>query len=451
MKQIKYHLIGIGGEGMSPIAEILHKRGHIVTGSDMAPKNKTKYLESLGIKVFYGQKAENITDQDVIIYTTAIQADNPEFKRAKELDKTLISRPVMLGKLMEDYKNRITISGVHGKTTTTTLTDKVLFEGGVKNTSLIGSSVNELGGNLRLCVGETFLTEACEAFKSFLNLKPSIAVLTNIDADHLDNYGTIDNIEATFAKFAKENVDTDGTIIYNCDDERLCRVVSTSRKKLISFGLKNKADFNAKNIKNDGIYITYDLYKDDNFVTYIKLRAIGEHNVYNSLAATAVAYEFGVSTDIIKKVFENFNMPDRRFNVLYNKDITIVDDYAHHPTEIKSTLSGAKKHFPNNKIIAIFQPHLYSRTQDHYKDFAKVLEIADEIIVTDIYAARELPIEGVTSQIIIDKIKNTKCTYKKLNEIADYLYENKNNNDILIFLGAGNIDSAAKTLIEKLS
>lgn len=447
---LKYHLIGIGGEGMSPIAEILHKRGYTVTGSDMTEKKITKYLSSLGIEIFYGQKAENITDQDVIIYTTAIQGDNPEFKRAKELDKTLISRPVMLGQLMAGYKNRITISGVHGKTTTTTLTDKILHQGGINNTSLIGSSVEELGGNLRYGTGDTFLTEACEAFKSFLNLKPSLAILTNIDADHLDNYGTIDNIEATFKQFATENVDPDGTIIYNIDDIRLCRAVQDSGKKLITYGLNPNADFSAKNIESKGIYLTYDLYIKKEFVSKIRLRAIGIHNVYNSLAATACGYQFCVSLDTIKSVFENFSMPRRRFNILYSNDITVIDDYAHHPTEINSTLTGAKTHFPDNRVIAVFQPHLYSRTKDHYKSFAKALENADEIIVTDIYAARELPIEGVSCHIIENEIKGKNVTYIKLGEIADWLYKNKQSGDIIIFLGAGNIDSAAKTLLEKL-
>lgn len=449
MEKIKYHLIGIGGEGMSPIAEILHKRGYAVTGSDMTEKKITKYLSSLGIKIFYGQKEENITDQDVVIYTTAIQGDNPEFKKAKEMGKTLISRPVMLGKIMSEYKNRITVSGVHGKTTTTTLTDKILHEGGIENTSLIGSSVAELGGNLRYGTGDTFLTEACEAFRSFLNLKPSVAILTNIDADHLDNYGTIDNIEATFTQFAKENVDPDGTIIYNIDDVRLCRSVQLSGKKLISYGLNPNADFSAKNIENHGIYITYDLYIRKEFASKIKLKAIGLHNVYNSLAATACGYHFCVSLDTVKNVFENFVMPNRRFNIIYSKDITIIDDYAHHPTEIESTLSAAKEHFPDSRLVAVFQPHLYSRTKDHYASFAKALSLADEIIVTDIYAARELPIEGVDTNLIINECRDKNITYLKLKDIADYLYSNKKEKDIIIFLGAGNIDSAAKTLKEK--
>ena len=450
MKQIKYHLIGIGGEGMSPIAEILHRQGHIISGSDTTDKPILKYLSSLGIKVFIGQKEENITDQDVIIYTTAIQGDNPEFKKAKETDKILISRPVMLGKLLDQYKNRITVSGVHGKTTTTTLIDKILSMGGVDNTSLIGSRVAELGGNLRLGHGDTIVTEACEAFKSFLNLKPSIAVLTNIDADHLDNYGTIENIEATFKDFAEKNVDSEGVIIYNIDDERLQRVVKDTGRKLLSYGLSPKADFFAKHIDIEGGFITYDLYINQKLITNIKLRALGTHNVYNSLAAVACASLFDIPLDTIKACFANFNMPARRFNILYNKEVIVVDDYAHHPTEIKSTLTAAKTHFPNHRMMAVFQPHLYSRTQTHYKAFAKALEIADEIVVTDIYAARELPIEGVTSHIICDEIKNKKITFKKMPAICDYLLKEKKEGDIIIFLGAGNIDSVAKKLVSKL-
>ena len=435
---------------MSPIAEILHKKGHIITGSDTTDKPILKYLSSLGIKIFIGQKEENITDQDIVIYTTAIQGDNPEFKKAKETDKILISRPVMLGKLMSEYKNRITVSGVHGKTTTTTLIDKILSEGGINNTSLIGSRVAELGGNLRLGNGDTILTEACEAFKSFLNLKPSIAILTNIDADHLDNYGTIENIEATFKEFAENNVDPDGTIIYNIDDERLIRTVKDCNRKLISFGLSEKADYFAKHITIENEYITFDLYFKQRLLTNIKLKALGKHNVYNSLAAIACGCLFNVPIETIKRVLLNFNMPARRFNILYNKDITLVDDYAHHPTEIKSTLSAAKNHFPNNRIIAVFQPHLYSRTQTHYKAFAKALEIADEIVITDIYAARELPIEGVTSKLIYNEIKNKKATYKKMTDICDFLINEKREGDIIIFLGAGNIDSVAKEMISKL-
>ena len=435
---------------MCPIAEILKRKGYEVTGSDTSIKKNTEHLTDLGIKIFYGQKAENVTDQDIIIYTTAIQGDNPEFRKAQETGKTMYSRPVMLGKILSEYKNRITVSGVHGKTTTTAIIDKILHIGNKNNTSLIGSPVSELNGNLRYGTGDTILTEACEAFKSFLHLHPSVAVLTNIDGDHLDHYGTIDNIEATFRKFATENVDSEGTIIYNGDDIRLCRAVKDSGKKLISYGLGKNCDFRAENIQKQGIFITYDLYINQKFADNIKLRAMGEHNVYNSLAATACGYIFDIDLNIIKSVLENFNMPDRRFNIIYNKEITVVDDYAHHPTEIRSTLTAAKEHFSENRITAVFQPHLYTRTQQHFKAFANALQIADRIIVTDIYAARELPIEGVTCQIILDEIKDKKAEYCKLSEISDLALSEKQDGDIFIFLGAGDIFKAAYKLKNKL-
>ena len=260
-----------------------------------------------------------------------------------------------------------------------------------------------------------------------------------------DNY-----LIVSFKEFTKK-IDKDGTIIYNGDDYRLINVVKGNKRKCVSYGLSENNYFCAKNIKEAGKYICYDLYIDNKFIDNIKLQAIGVHNVYNSLAAICCAYEFNVDISTIKNTLKNFVMPNRRFNVVYDEDFTIVDDYAHHPTELTSTLSAAKKHFPDNRLIAVFQPHLYSRTKEHSVNFAKALSLADEIIITDIYAARELPIEGVSYKLISDKIKDKKCTYKELDKIADFIIKNKKTGDLIILLGAGNIDSVYKEMLSKLT
>ena len=439
---------------MSAIAEILHKKGHFVSGSDSTEKNSTNHLKNLGIEVFIGHSEENVKSPDIVVYTSAIPNDNPELKKAKEKCPKCMVRSQMLGSIMSSFNHKIAVSGVHGKTTTTTLVDSILSKAGNDLTSMIGTAVKEFGGgNARMGKGnDIFLTEACEAFESFLDLYPSIAIITNIDADHLDYYGSIEKIEEAFKKFCVENLDVDGTIIFCNDNKRLRKIVKESNKKAVSFGINENADFKAQNIKTYTNYITFDVYSFGKFWSNFRINMYGTHNVLNSLAAIACANQFGVEKDIIKKALENFIMPRRRFNILYNKDIMIVDDYAHHPTEIKSTLEALRNHHPERKVIAVFQPHLYSRTQFHLNEFVKSLSIADEVIVTDIYAAREQPIKGITGEMVNKKIQDKygkeKAIYMPKDKICKYLLEISEKGHIIIILGAGDINSVCNEMCE---
>ena len=436
---------------MSAIAEILCKKGHIITGSDSTEKKSTRRLRGEDITIYIGHSANYITDQDVVVYTAAIPNDNEELKKAMDSGKTCMVRSQMLGRLMSEYKNRIAVAGAHGKTTTTTFIDSILKKGGCDVTSMIGAAVPELGGNARLGNGDIFLTEACEAFESFLDLNPSVAVITNIDRDHLDYYGTFDKIEAAFLTFCRDRVDADGTVIYCRDNEVLSRVANQCGKRLISFGFSDESDYSARNIKVLDHAVAFDVYKKNELFDHMKLNLLGDHNVLNSLAAIVCADLFGVSKQIMKEALEAFQPPSRRFNVVYDKDIMIVDDYAHHPTEITATLTAVKKHYPGRRIIVVFQPHLYSRTQAHLEDFAKSLSIADHIIVTEIYAAREKPIKGITGDIVqeaIDARGYKKSVFLKKKEIVSHVNDMARPGDIVLVLGAGDINSVCAELCE---
>lgn len=426
---------------MSAIAQILHDRGESVTGSDREENDAVRRLRAAGVKVTIGHGAQNIDSAQVVVYSAAVQNDNPELVEARNRGIETIERPEMLGRIMEPYKQRVAISGTHGKTTTTSMLSVILDRAGRDATTLIGGDVKLLGGNARLGSGQTIITEACEAFASFLHLHPSITAITNIDADHLDFYGTIERVEDSFRQFVSQ-VDTDGCVIACADDPRVRKVLKGCGRRVIWFGLKDSPDVLGCNLDVSKPHPTFTLTHNGQALGSIQLQVPGKHNVMNALAAAAVAFELGVGYEAIHNGLADFQGAGRRFEILFEDDgIIVVDDYAHHPVELKATLTSAKSY--GKRVLAIFQPHLYSRTQIFADDFADALAQADEVIVSAIYAAREKPIEGVSAQMIVDKVKakgfgNIRYIADKAT-IAAEVVSGLKEGDMVMVIGAGDI------------
>lgn len=439
---------------MSAIAHVLVSRGEIVSGSDRQESDATRRLRAAGVNISIGHSADNVDGADIVVYTAAVNMENPEMAEAARKGITMLERPVMLGKLMEPYKHRIAVSGTHGKTTTTSMIDLILDRANLNATSLIGGDIKSLGGNARIGNSPIILTEACEAFASFLHLYPSIAVITNIDADHLDFYGTIECVEESFKQFVSQ-VDTEGCVIAWSDDERVRKVLDGCGRRVVWFGLNDNADVSAINIDTTKPQAAYTLVRNGEALGQVVLGVPGEQNIMNSLGAAAAAFEMGVDFEAIKDALKDFTGAGRRFEILYDDNsIMVVDDYAHHPTEVKATLSGTKTGYDKH-VIAIFQPHLFSRTQIFMNDFADALSVADEVIICPIYAARELPIEGVSAEGIVTRMKengynNVRYAPDKdalANELKDYVKDG----DMVLILGAGDVRAVGEKLAQMLS
>lgn len=454
-EKLRYHMIGIGGVGMSAIAHILHGRGEIVTGSDRQENDITRRLRSEGVKISIGHSASNVDGADVVVYTAAIPKDNPEMVEARKRGIPLLERPAMLGKIMEPYEHRIAVSGTHGKTTTTSMIDMILDRAGLDASALIGGDLKSLGGNAKLGAGSIILTEACEAFESFLHLYPSMAVITNIDADHLDYYGTIEHIEDSFRQFISQ-VDKDGCVIACWDDPRVRKVMENCGRRLVRFGIGDGADLVAENVNVSIPEPTYTLVRGGKPLGEIKLGVPGLQNVTDSLAAAAAAFEMGVGFDAVRDALRDFHGAGRRFEILYNDgDMMVVDDYAHHPAEIKATLTGARAAYRDKHIIAVFQPHLYSRTKIFEAEFASVLSTVDEVIVASIYAAREKPMEGVSGENIVNRMRESGFTNVRYapdkNVLPEELAARIGKGDMVMVIGAGDIRTVGDKLAEILN
>ena len=451
---VKYHLIGIGGSGMSAIARVLQCQGHKVTGSDRSESQSTRKLQDQGICVKIGHDAANIIDSDIVVYSAAIPDDNPELAAAREQGIETVERSEMLGRLMREYPIRIAVSGTHGKTSTTAMIDQILHRAGLNPTSLIGSDIAELNGNARCGGKEIFVTEACEAFGSFLHLDPTIAVITNIDADHLDYYGDLEHVEEAFKQFA-ERVDPNGIVIVCSDNPRTQAAVAGSGRRMLTYGVQGRPDYLANFVSVTEVHPSYNLLRVGLEMGSIRLKVPGEHNVLNSLAAAAVAAHLGVDMSSIQSALLDFKGAERRFEVVYDNDgIMVIDDYAHHPAEIKATLSGAKSGY-QKRVLAIFQPHLYSRTELMLDEFALALTLADEVIVIPAYAAREKPEDGVDGDSIVAKM--LEGGYKAVeyvanqSELAGIVRKRLKEGTMALFMGAGDIGLISRELAADLS
>ena len=446
------HFIGIGGISMSGLAEILHDRGFKVSGSDMKSSPLTEHLESLGISVQVPQKRENIVPGiELCVYTAAISEDNPEFQEVKRQNIPMMTRAELLGRIMKNYKEAINVSGTHGKTTTTSMIGEILMEAQMDPTITVGGMMKDIGGNLRVGKSGIFLTEACEYTNSFLSFFPTIEVVLNIEEDHLDFFKDINDIRASFRKFI-EKLPEDGILIFNKDIPHAeFFLENLPGRRIITFG-HNDADYTVN-------FISYDRFARPSFTLFEKgedrgkvtLGVTGEHNIYNSLSAIAVAREIGIPLDTIKKGLLKFTGTDRRFQLKGAVNgFTIIDDYAHHPQEIAATIATAKK-YPHKKLWVAFQPHTYSRTLALMDDFAGALSQADEIILADIYAAREKNTVGVTSDDLRKLMlsQNTNVYYiPDFSSIEEFILSHLQEGDLLITMGAGDIVEVGEHLLE---
>jgi UDP-N-acetylmuramate--alanine ligase len=440
----KLHFVGIGGIGMSGIAEILLDQGFKVSGSDRAFSEVTDRLQKLGATVFEGHRAENIAqDVDTVVYSSAVQPDNAEILEAQKRNIPIVRRAEMLAEVMR-LKYGIGIAGTHGKTTTTSMTSLVLMEGGLDPTVIVGGKLSGLGGtNARLGKGEFIVVEADEYDRSFLSITPTIAVLTTLETDHLDCYRDLEDIKSAFIQFASK-VPFYGFIVLCLDEPALLDILPhLSKKKIVTYGLNPQADVQAVDIRHKENTTTFTLVRAHQELGKIILQVPGKHNVQNSLGAIAVGLELGVPFERIKTGIEKFAGVYRRWEMKGEvQNITLYDDYAHHPTECKATLSGAKSGW-RRRVVCVFQPHLYSRTRDFYEDFGKSFLLSDVLVVTDIYPAREEAIQGVNGELIVNAAKQ--FGHKDVHYVPDkekipaFLQSIVKSGDIVITMGAGDI------------
>jgi UDP-N-acetylmuramate--alanine ligase len=446
------HMVGIGGISMSGIAKILVNLGYKVSGSDSNLSNITDSLKEYGINVIEGHHPESVLNSGLVVYSAAIKQDNPELVKARELGIPTIERADFLGEITKHFSETIAISGTHGKTTTTSMTSLCFVEAGKDPTIQVGAQLRQLNNNnYRVGNSEYFIVEACEYVESFLKFHPNIAVVLNIEEDHLDYYKDFSHIKSAFKKFV-ELVPEDGYVIINGDDFDCIDIVRNVDSKIISFGISNEnCTWVAKNIKvnDNGCYSFTAISR--NAKIDIELSIPGVHNIYNALATIAITSSQRINLEVVKKVLHDYTGASRRFEFVGTiNGAKIYDDYAHHPTEIKALINTVKN-IKHNKLWVIFQPHTYSRTISLYKDFASAFVDADSLILADIYAAREQDTGEVSSQILaysINEVSNN-CTYmSKFNDIVKYLKENVQENDIVLTVGAGNITELGYMLIE---
>jgi len=446
------YMIGIGGVSMSGIAEILNKWGFHISGSDITESSVTEKLKSNGINVYIGHHPEEMKNIDLVVYSAAIKDTDPEMQRAHELNIPTAERKIVLGEITKAFRNSICVSGTHGKSTTTSMVAMCFLKAGLDPTIQVGASLDAIGGNYRVGNSDYFVLEACEYSESFLSFSPKAEIILNIDNDHLDYYKNIDNIKKAFLKYV-ELLPDDGILVYNGDDENSPRFSQYTKAKCITFGISNPTvNFIAKNISfDDNGCASFDVYHNNVFYKTMKLAIPGRHNIYNALACIALCDEFGIDKIDIKEGLASYTGIHRRFEYLGDfNGAKVFDDYGHHPTEITATAETMKKKKYNHSWV-IFQPHTYSRTKNLLDDFAKCLTNFDNIIVTDIYAAREVNTYNVSSKDIVNKIDELgrKAYYiKDFDDIYEFLKRNVKPNDIVITQGAGTITKLGHKLVK---
>ncbi len=448
----KVHFVGIGGIGMSGIAEILLSQGFEISGSDKSLSEVTNRLSGLGIKVYEGHSPENLKDADVLVYSSAVTPDNPEVKAAAERKIPIIKRSEMLAECMR-MKYGIGIAGTHGKTTTTSMVGLTLTEGKIDPTIIVGGKLSGLGGtNARLGHGEFIVVEADEFDRTFLKLTPTIAALTTLETEHLDTYKDLDDIKTAFIEFANK-VPFYGFVVLCMDEPALQDIIPQINKKIITYGLTTQADIRAVDISHNEFSSSFTVKYYGKELGDLTLKIPGLHNVKNSLVAVTIAHELGIDFKIIKKALESFTGVYRRFEVKYNKDILVIDDYAHHPTETTVVLDGIRAGW-DRRLVAVFQPHLYSRTRDFYQEFGRSFLNSDVFVCTDVYPAREEAIAGISGELIADSAKkfgHKNVIYvKDKNDLPGVLNVLKKEGDIIITMGAGDIWKQGERFVELL-
>ncbi len=447
------YLIGIGGCGVSAIAKILHQMGFKVSGSDIKESSNTIRLKDLGIKVFIEHNASNLRDADLVVYSSAVNMSNVELAEAHSRKIPILKRAEMLSWIMNRFKNRIAVAGTHGKTTTTSMIAKILFEGRLDPTYLIGGETDYVDGNARLGRGDYAVAEADESDGSFLELNPTTTVLTNIEPDHMEYFGTTDNLQKVFEDFVGLT-DPDGLLVAGLDNQATALIAQKSKVRKITYGLKSPADFMAANFSFDMNKSAFNVFYKGKLLGEVILSIPGEQNISNSLAAVAVALEAGIPFASVASILHDFTGAKRRFQFVGEVDgITIVDDYAHHPTEVKATLRAAKLGWgEDRRIIAVFQPHRYTRTLNLFSQFGDAFLDADIVVLTDVYSAGEAPIQNVDGRLIANEVeKHQDVLYIPRKErIPEILVKSLRKNDMVITMGAGDIHTVGKELISRL-
>lgn len=448
---INIHFIGIGGISMSGLAEILLKEGFTVSGSDSKESALTNHLAAKGARIFYGQKADNISGGiDVVVYTAAIHDDNPEFAEVKRRQIPMLSRAELLGQLMLNYKLPIAVSGTHGKTTTTSMLSHILLQGETDPTISVGGILQAIGGNIRVGNSDIFVTEACEYTNSFLHFFPKISIILNIEEDHMDFFKDLDDIRHSFREFAKL-LPSDGTLIMNGDIENYQDITESLDCHVITYGSDPSNDYSACSLSYDESgNVAFDLMEHGTVTDHITLAVTGDHNMSNALATIAAARLLDLSMDTIQKGLLSFTGTDRRFQYKGEKNgFTIIDDYAHHPTEIRATLTAAK-HYPHKELWCVFQPHTYTRTKAFFHEFAEALALADHVVLADIYAARETDTLGMSSEHLAETIQSLGTDshyFPSFQAIQEFITENCKKGDLLITMGAGDVVNIGEELL----
>lgn len=451
----RIHFIGIGGIGMSGIAEVLCNLGFAVSGSDIKKSKNTDRLEAMGMTVTEGHLAENVGDAQVVVYSSAVRPDNPEVLAAKEKGIPVIPRAEMLAELMVLKPYAVAISGTHGKTSTTSMVATLLAHAGLDPTTVVGGVVDTLGSNAKLGASEWFVTEADESDRSFLMLYPTIAVVTNIDKEHMESYKGMDDVVQCFTDFVNK-VPFFGAAIICLDDPNVQLIIPNIKRRRVTYGMTAQADISAHDIRyNDSFGSHFTVWRGAEILGEIELPVPGKHNVYNALAATAVALELEIPFAKIADAFTTFKNANRRFQFKGEENgIMVVDDYGHHPTEILATLSAAKNSAGGRRTVVVFQPHRYSRTQELMDEFALAFNNADVLFVLDIYAASEAPIEGITAEVLTENIR--KYGHKNASYIGDVesaaakVTEYLQTGDLVITLGAGSVTRLSDEILERL-
>ncbi|MDO4488470.1 MAG: UDP-N-acetylmuramate--L-alanine ligase [Eubacteriales bacterium] len=453
-KPIYVHFIGIGGISMSGLAEILLSKGFRVSGSDMKESDLTHHLRALGAEVMIGQCAANIKNPDVVVYTAAIHKDNPELQEADRKRVPLLTRAEFLGELMLNYREAVNVAGTHGKTTTTSMLTQIMIEAGTDPTITVGGILSSIGGNIRVGHSDKFLAEACEYCNSFLDFYPTLSIVLNVEADHLDFFRDIDDIRHSFKEFIMRlPQDERGFLVINGDIHNVDYFLNDLKCGYVTFGKSRDYNYAAENITYDEKACpSYDLIVNGVNAGRVKLSVQGQHNVYNSLAAIAAADRMGIDRKPAIAALSHFTGTDRRFD--YRGELngfTVIDDYAHHPQEITATLKAAQM-YPHNKLYVIFQPHTYTRTKALLNDFARALILCDEVIVADIYAARETDTLGISSEDLVKRINQiggSGVYVGDFEKIKNYVCEKLAPGDLLITMGAGNVVDIADSLVGK--
>ena len=448
---VSIYFVGIGGISMSGLAEILNHAGFRVSGSDLRQSAVTKMLEEQGIPVFYGQRAENITpDIDCAVFTSAIHPDNPEYQAILTQKIPYLSRAELLGQIMRNYDMPIAVSGTHGKTTTTSMISEILLHADTDPTLSVGGMLKSIGGNIRIGSSGYFVTEACEYTNSFLSFFPRIGLILNIEEDHLDFFKDLEDIRNSFRRFA-QLLPEDGCLIINGGIEHPEEITAGLKCRVITFGFSDKCDYYADNVRYDALgHSAFEVHGPDGSVHSYQLKVPGEHNICNALAAIALSGLLQLEASKVSAALAAFNGTDRRFEYKGKiGGVTVIDDYAHHPSEISATLHAAQN-YPHKELWCVFQPHTYTRTKAFLADFARALSLADHVVLADIYAARETDTLGISSETLQQEIirGGHECYYfPSFDEIENFLLENCTTGDLLITMGAGDVHKIGENLL----